>query len=206
MDKLYSEIFAGHDPAVLEIWRKATVGIAGAGGLGSNIAVALTRAGIGKLIITDHDIVSNSNLTRQQFFLKQVGLPKVSALKDNLRQISPYTDVSVYNVSVSPVNLESLFKQADILIEAFDDAGEKQMLIETWQTLYPARYIIAASGIAGIGKNELIRTERSGTLFIVGDPGAELQPGVNPVSARVAVVANMQANLCLELLLEKGQG
>ncbi|MBW6513392.1 MAG: sulfur carrier protein ThiS adenylyltransferase ThiF [Candidatus Syntrophosphaera sp.] len=201
MDKLYTEFFSGHDPAQLEKWRQATVGIAGAGGLGSNAALALTRAGIGNLIIADHDSVSAANLNRQQFFLNQVGLPKVSALQDTLRRISPYTKVSVYNVRITPVNLESVFGKADILIEAFDDAGQKEMLIETWQSLYPERYIIAASGLAGVGKNELIHTERLGTLFIVGDGVSELQEGVSPVSARVAVVANMQANLCLELLL-----
>lgn len=200
MDKLYNDIFAGQDPALLEAWRKATVGIAGAGGLGSNIALTLTRAGIGKLIIVDHDSVSHSNLTRQQFFLNQVGLPKPTALQDTLRRISPYTNFQVWCLKITSENIENLFGKADILIEALDDAEQKQMLIETWQSLYPERFIIAASGLAGVGKNELLRTERSGTLFIVGDGSTELQPGINPISARVAVVANMQANLCLELL------
>ncbi len=201
MDKRFTDMFSGHDPAMLAAWQKATVGIAGAGGLGSNAAIALTRAGLGKLIIADHDTVSAANLTRQQFFLNQVGLPKVSALQDNLRRISPYTSVSTYYVRVTTVNLESLFNQAEILIEAFDDAEQKQMLIETWQSLYPNRHIIAASGIAGVGHNEIIRTEHSGTLHMVGDSVSELQPGLSPVSARVAIVANLQANLCLELLL-----
>lgn len=206
MDKLYNELFSGHDPKQLQTWQKAVVGIAGAGGLGSNIAISLTRAGIGKLIIADHDSVSIANLNRQQFFLEQVGLPKVEALKDNLLRISPYTNVATYPIRVTPVNLESIFAKADILLEAFDDAAEKEMLIETWQILHPERYIIAASGIAGVGNNHLLHTERSGKLFLVGDGVSELEPGISPISARVAIVANLQANLCLELLLQEGSG
>lgn len=199
-DKQFDELFAGQDQQLLQAWRQATVGIAGAGGLGSNVAVALTRAGIGKLIIADHDSVSKPNLTRQQFFLRQVGLPKVAALQDTLRKISPYTELSVYPQKITEQNLPGIFGKADLLIEALDDAEQKEMLIETWQSLYPERYLIAASGIAGVGKNELLHTEQLGTLFIVGDGVSEIQPGESPVSARVAVVANMQANLCLELL------
>lgn len=205
MDKFSAELYAGYDPALLEAWRNATVGIAGAGGLGSNAAIALARAGIGKLIIADYDNVSASNLTRQQYFQNQIGLPKVAALQDTLRRINPSTYVSAYPSRVTPVNLDSIFGKATILIEAFDDAGEKEMLIETWQSLFPQRYIIAASGIAGVGKNELIKIEQSGTLFIVGDGVSEVEPGILPISARVAVVANMQANLCLEILAGKRQ-
>lgn len=206
MERLYTELFSGHDPNQLQAWQKAVVGIAGAGGLGSNIAIALTRAGIGKLIIADHDSVSIANLTRQQFFLEQVGLLKVDALKDNLLRISPYTSVATYPIRVTPVNLESIFAGADILLEAFDDAAEKEMLIETWQSLFPDKTIIAASGLAGVGKNHLLHTERSGMLYLVGDGVSELEPGISPVSARVAIVANLQANLCLELLLQEGSG
>ncbi|HOZ01325.1 MAG TPA: sulfur carrier protein ThiS adenylyltransferase ThiF [Candidatus Syntrophosphaera sp.] len=205
MDKFSAELYAGYDPVLLEAWRNATVGIAGAGGLGSNAAIALARAGIGKLIIADYDNVSASNLTRQQYFQNQIGLPKVAALQDTLRRINPSTYVSAYPSRVTPVNLDSIFGKATILIEAFDDAGEKEMLIETWQSLFPQRYIIAASGIAGVGKNELIKIEQSGTLFIVGDGVSEVEPGILPISARVAVVANMQANLCLEILAGKRQ-
>ncbi len=203
---ILAELFAGHNPAQLQTWQKATVGIAGAGGLGSNIAIALTRAGVGKLIIADHDTITASNLNRQQYFINQIGFPKVTALKDTLRNISPYTNVNINYSSITPLNVESIFGKADILIEAFDSADQKQMLIETWQSLYPERYIIAASGLAGVGKNELIHTEILGTLFIIGDGVTELEQGISPVSARVAVVANMQANLCLELLLSRDKG
>jgi sulfur carrier protein ThiS adenylyltransferase len=204
MDRNYYDMFSGHDPNWLKIWQTSIVGIAGAGGLGSNVALALTRAGVGKLVIADFDTVSIANLTRQQYFLSQAGLPKVAALKDNLRHISPYTDVLIYTQKVSPGNITQYFDKCSIMIECLDLDSEKAILIESWQTLYPDKYIIAASGLAGVGKNDLIHTERLGNLFIIGDGVSELQPGISPVSARVAVVANMQANLCLELLLGLG--
>ncbi|MCB5245826.1 MAG: sulfur carrier protein ThiS adenylyltransferase ThiF [Candidatus Cloacimonadaceae bacterium] len=204
MNDLFNDFFANQNPEYIKIWQNSVVGIAGVGGLGSNIAISLTRAGIGKLILADPDTVSNSNLSRQQYFLNQVGLPKVAALKDNLMNISPFTLVNPYPLKITPVNLSMIFGKIDILIEALDDADQKQMLIENWQELYPEKYIIGASGIAGVGKNELIHTEQIGTLFLIGDGISEIEDGVYPTAARVAVVANMQANLCLELLLQKG--
>ncbi|HOD59207.1 MAG TPA: sulfur carrier protein ThiS adenylyltransferase ThiF [Candidatus Syntrophosphaera sp.] len=204
MNDLFNDFFANQNPEYVKIWQKSVVGIAGVGGLGSNIAISLTRAGIGKLILADPDTVSNSNLSRQQYFLNQVGLPKVAALKDNLMNISPFTLVNPYPLKITSVNLSMIFGKVDILIEALDDADQKQMLIENWQELYPEKYLIGASGIAGVGKNELIHTEQIGTLFLIGDGISEIEDGVFPTAARVAVVANMQANLCLELLLQKG--
>lgn len=204
MNDLFNDFFANQNPEYIKIWQNSVVGIAGVGGLGSNIAISLTRAGIGKLILADPDTVSNSNLSRQQYFLNQVGLPKVAALKDNLMNISPFTLVNPYPLKITPVNLSMIFGKVDILIEALDDADQKQMLIENWQELYPDKYLIGASGIAGVGKNELIHIEQIGTLFLIGDGITEIEDGMYPTAARVAVVANMQANLCLELLLQKG--
>lgn len=199
---LYDKLFAAHDPASLKIWQSSIVGIAGAGGLGSNIAVSLARAGVGLLIIADYDIVNTSNLNRQQFFLAQVGQPKVTALKDNLARINPFCDCNVFNGKISPDNLSEVFGNCDILIEAFDGAEQKQMLIETWQELFPDKILIGASGLSGYGRNELIRTVKFDNIYLCGDGVSELQPGISPVAPRVGIVANMQANLCLELLIK----
>ena len=195
------EFFAGHDPQCLSVWQKSTVGIAGAGGLGSNIAISLYRAGVGKLVIVDFDPVSRTNLNRQQFYADQIGMPKVQALYDNLLKIHRSSIVEIFNQRISPDNLAELFGSCDILIEAFDLANQKQMLIEAWLELYPDRPIIAASGLAGVGRNELIKTIRMENLYICGDGTSELEPHISPLAPRVAIVANMQANLCLELLL-----
>ena len=195
-------LFSAHDPAQLKIWQQACIGIAGAGGLGSNIAFALTRAGIGKLIIADFDVVSPSNLNRQQYFADQIGQPKVAALKANLERISPHTEVHIHELRITPENIPALFGEVDILIEAFDLAEQKAMLLCEWQNLHPLKPYIGASGLAGVGNNESIHTEQFGNIYLIGDAVSELKPGISPVSARVAVVANMQANLCLELLLK----
>jgi sulfur carrier protein ThiS adenylyltransferase len=159
MDKLYQEIFAGHEPNALKVWQASVIGIAGAGGLGSNIAVSLARVGIGKLVIADFDKVSISNLNRQQFFLDQDGQPKVIALKANLERMNPFCEVITHEIIVTPDNVAQVFGHCDILLEAFDAAEQKQMLIETWQELYPDKPLIAASGLSGYGRNDLIRTE-----------------------------------------------
>jgi sulfur carrier protein ThiS adenylyltransferase len=202
LEELYNELFARHDPAMLKVWQNSVVGIAGAGGLGSNIAVSLARAGIGKLIIADYDIVSVTNLNRQQFFLDQVGQPKVNALKDNLLRINPFCEVMAVDERITTDNLPDLFWNCDILMEALDGADQKQMLIETWQELYPDKPLIGASGLSGYGRNELIRTVKLDNIYLCGDGVSELQPGVSPVAPRVGIIANMQANLCLELLVK----
>jgi sulfur carrier protein ThiS adenylyltransferase len=193
--------FARHDPAVLPVLRAATVGIAGAGGLGSNVAVVLARAGVGRLVIADHDRIEISNLNRQQYFLDQVGRIKVRALRENLVRIHPYCDYVVHHRRVTRRNVASLFGEADIMIEAFDRADQKQMLIETWLALFPGRPIIAASGLAGFGGNAKLRQRRAGSLYICGDESSEPRPGISPMAPRVAAVAAMQANLAIELLL-----
>lgn len=205
MDKteaLRKELFAGHDPDMLRVWNNSVIGIAGAGGLGSNIAISLARAGIGKLIIADFDTVSITNLNRQQFFLEQQGQPKVTALKDNLQRINPFCECIAHNLKITPENLSEVFGECNILVEAFDSAEQKQMLIETWQELYPTRFLIGASGLSGYGRNELIHSVRFDNIYLCGDGVSELKPGISPIAPRVAIVANMQANLCLELLID----
>jgi len=197
--------FRKRDPLAFPIWQKARVGIAGAGGLGSNIAVSLARAGIGTLVIADLDIVSLENLNRQQFNLQQVGLPKVLALAENIRSFNPFIELVTHYDKVSPANLQKLFGDCDLVLEAFDNADQKTMLIETWTAIYPHKHIIAASGLSGFGKGELIKIEHFGYLHIVGDGQSELQDEISPIAPRVAIVANLQANLALELLVNNNE-
>lgn len=196
-----SEYFCERDPKAFPLWQKATVGIAGAGGLGSNIAMLLARAGIGKLIISDFDVVSVSNLNRQAFNLDQVGLPKVEALAQNIRRVNPYIELDTYNVRLDEENIPKLYHSVDIMIEAFDTANAKAMLIECCTRHFPDLEIICASGLAGFGRGEDIRIMRSGNLHIVGDLVSELSPGIAPIATRVMIVAAMQANLALERIV-----
>jgi len=205
LKKVESEFFSRHDPELLSVLRKSVVGIAGAGGLGSNAAVSLARAGVGKLIIADMDRVYPSNLNRQYYFLDQIGQLKVKALLENLKRINPFSQYEVHPVRVTARNLEKLFSEAEIMVEAFDLASEKSMLINTWLSLFPDRPIVAASGISGFGKNNKLRTRRLGRLYLCGDEESEPDEKVSPMAPRVGIVANMQANLVLELLIRKSQ-
>ena len=201
-DALEKVFFARHDPDVLMVLRRSAVGLAGAGGLGSNVAVALVRAGIGKLIVADFDRLEVSNLNRQQYFWSQVGRVKVEALAENLRRIHPFTDVTTHHVRVTPKNVARLFAGADLLVEAFDRADQKQMLVEAWIAAFPDRPVIVASGLSGYGGNRRIRQRRAGNLYLIGDESSEPSPGVSPMAPRVGVVAHMQANLAVELLVK----
>jgi len=202
MTGLEKAFFSRHDKTVLRALRAATVGVAGAGGLGSNIAVALARAGVGALVLADFDKIEPSNLNRQQYTVKQIGLRKVKTLAANLKQAAPFTRVQAHAVKVTAANLEELFGGADILVEAFDRAEEKSMLIDAWLRLRPDRPVIAASGLAGYGGNARLKTRRLGNLYICGDGESQCSPGVSPMAPRVALVAAMQANLAVELLMK----
>lgn len=205
MKNLEKKFFSKHDPQILPRLRASVVGIAGAGGLGSSVAVSLARAGIGKLIIVDFDRIEISNLNRQQYFWTQVGKVKVRALLENLRKINPFSEYVGYQRRITPKNVKAIFGKADLLIEAFDRAGQKQMLIESWIAYFPDRPIIAASGLSGWGRNQKIRQRRVGNLYICGDEESEPARGISPMAPRVGIVANMQANLAVELLVKMRQ-
>lgn len=179
-----------------------TVGIAGAGGLGSNCAVALVRSGIGKLIIADFDVVSESNLNRQYYFYDQIGQIKVYALKDNIERINPEVNVTVHNTKLDRDNLIHIFADCDIIVEAFDQADEKEMIIETVLSEFPEKPIISGIGMAGFGDNNSLQSRQIDNLYICGDEKSEISEQNPPLAPRVGVVANMQANIVLELLLK----
>lgn len=200
--KFAKEYFARRDRAVLEALRQSTVGIAGAGGLGSTVAVSLARAGVGRLVIADFDRIEPSNLNRQQFTIDQVGRVKVEALKESLLRINPFSVYEIHAVRITRKNAADVFRSVDVLVEAFDRAEAKEMLIETCLRRYPGRPIVAASGLAGYGKNRALHTRRLGNLFICGDEDSQSPKGISPMAPRVGIVANMQANLVVELLVK----
>jgi len=203
MPSLSESLFAKPDPLVLAALRASTVGIAGAGGLGSTVAVSLARAGVGRLIIADFDRVEASNLNRQQYFVRQIGRLKVAALRENLRAINPFSEYTVHAARVTRANAGRIFGEAEILVEAFDRAAAKQMLIDAWLSLHADRPIVAASGLAGYGKNRKLHTRRMGSLYLCGDEESQCPKGISPMAPRVAIVANMQANIVVELLVNR---
>lgn len=191
---------------IKDILRNKTVGIAGCGGLGSNCAVGLARVGTGTLVIADFDRIELSNLNRQYYFFNQIGELKTEALKRNLLAINPEIMVISHNVVLTNENIPRIFKNCDIIIEAFDKAGMKAMLIETVLTEMPEIPLITGLGMAGWGKNSLLHSRKaSENLYICGDEISEISDHLPPLGPRVAIVANMQANLAMEILLNSGE-
>jgi sulfur carrier protein ThiS adenylyltransferase len=183
------------------ILKKKCVGIAGCGGLGSNAAVSLARVGVGTLVVTDFDTIEESNLDRQYYFHDQIGLHKATALKDIIGRIDSSIRVVAHVVELNPKNIPELFSRCDLMLEAFDRAEMKEMIIQTVLAELSGKPIIAGVGLAGCGRNELITTSAHGTLYIVGDRTSEASDENPSLAPRVGLVANMMANLALELLL-----
>jgi len=194
---------ARHTPDVHAKLKAATVGIAGLGGLGSAIAVALARVGVGKLVVTDFDVVEPSNLNRQQYFVDQIGQLKTEALVSTLRKTNPYVEVEAHAVKLTSDNLFPMFGTVDVMIEAFDRADQKAMLLQTFTLAKPDVPFIGASGMAGYASGETIGIKPLGkNIYIVGDLETGAQPGCGLMAPRVGIAASMQANLALRLIVD----
>jgi sulfur carrier protein ThiS adenylyltransferase len=181
---------------------KFRIGIAGAGGLGSNCAVSLARSGVGTIIITDFDIIEESNLNRQYYFTDQVGLKKTFALKENISRINPAVNVIAYQTEINESNIVNIFSGCDVIVEAFDNAEMKEMLIATIQREMPGIPVIVGSGMAGWGKtNDITCRKIDDTLYVIGDECSEVSEELPTIAPRVGIVANMQANVVLEILM-----
>ena len=181
---------------------KFRVGIAGAGGLGSNCAVALARSGVGTLVIADYDTIEKSNLNRQYYFLSQIGMMKTAAIKENIALINTEINVIIHQVKLDSKNIPDIFSGCDIIVEAFDNAEMKEMLVETVQLKMPGVPVVVGSGMAGWGRNNEISTRKlDDTLFVCGDESSEVSDNQPTIAPRVGTVANMQANVVLEILM-----
>lgn len=179
----------------------STVAICGLGGLGSNIAVSLARAGVGRLILIDFDRVDVSNLHRQQYLAFQIGDHKTDALKENLRAIAPYITLEAHTVKITEENLQSLLAQADVICEAFDKADEKSMLVNGVLENLPGKYLVAASGMAGLGSANSIKTRKITKYFyLCGDEVSDVSDGIGLVAPRVMLCAAHQAHAVVRIL------
>ena len=180
------------------------VGIAGAGGLGSNCAVSLARSGIGTIVISDFDVVEPANLNRQYYFVSQLGMLKTTALKETIARINPDTIVIAHTEKLNRENIPEIFSGCDIIVEAFDTDQMKEMLAETIQVRMPGTPVILGSGLAGWGNNESIKCRRiDDTLYVCGDETTDTTPDNPALAPRVGIVANMQANTVIDILMNK---
>lgn len=179
----------------------ARVAVCGLGGLGSNIAIALARAGVGHLHLIDFDRVDLTNLNRQQYAVGQLGQYKTDALRETLSLVSPYCDVTCDTVRVTEENLPDLLRNEDYICEAFDRAEAKAMLVSGVLEHFPEKYLVAASGLAGLGSANTIQTRRvSQRFYLCGDGTSDSSVGLGLVASRVLVCAAHEANMILRLI------
>lgn len=181
--------------------KDSSVGIAGAGGLGSNAAVALVRAGVGRLVIVDFDKVEESNLNRQYYFRDQIGQVKVEALKENIKRINQWIKIDIFNHRLTKDTMYKPFRDVNVVIEALDKAETKTAFIEEILIKLPGKPIISASGVAGYGNSDRITTKKVGNLYMCYDENAKDSDDDVLMAPRVCLMANWEANLALEVLL-----
>ena len=193
-----------HGKEIQEKFAGAVVAVCGLGGLGSNIAIALARAGIGKLILIDFDSVDITNLHRQQYKASQIGMYKTEALAENLSEIAPYSALETYNIMLTEENVPELLKEADVICEAFDDPECKAILANVVLSDMYGKYLIASSGMAGLGSANSIQTRKVMKYFyICGDEISDVEAGMGLVSSRVMVCAAHQAHCVLRIIATK---
>lgn len=202
MQELEGLMVSRHTPGVHEKIKNARVGIAGLGGLGSNVAVSLARIGIGYIKVIDFDVVEPSNLNRQQYFIKHIGMKKTDAINQLIAEINPFVKVETEDVFIDEKNIEGLFKSVDIIVEAFDNPNSKALLVNTVLKKMPSKIIVTASGMAGYFSNNRIVTKKVGdNFYLIGDGESEARPGCGLMAPRVAIAANHQANTVLRIIM-----
>ena len=181
-----------------------TVAVCGLGGLGSNIAISLARAGIGKLILIDFDKVDITNLHRQQYKANQIGMCKTEALQNNLKEINPYLETKIHTICLDESNAKDVLADADIICESFDNAEAKANIVNFVLSEMPNKYIVAASGMAGLDSANLIKTRKvSKQFYLCGDEVSDVKDGIGLVSSRVMLCAAHQAHTVLRIIAEE---
>ena len=188
--------------SAVEKLQQATVAICGLGGLGSNVAISLARAGVGRLILIDFDKVDITNLHRQQYKMNQVGVPKAEALLENLKEIAPYVQYETHLVRVTAENAILLLREADIICECFDKAEAKAMLVDVVLEHLPQKHLVAANGMAGYESANNIKTRRiTDKLCICGDGKSDIENVAGLIAPRVMLCAAHQAMTAIQLIL-----
>ncbi|MDY0224557.1 MAG: sulfur carrier protein ThiS adenylyltransferase ThiF [Candidatus Methanomethylophilaceae archaeon] len=194
---------ARHTPFIQDRMRNATVGIAGLGGLGSNIAAMLSRMGVGHLIIADFDTVEPTNLNRQNYYVDNIGERKTDATADILHNINPFITITKHFIRITADNAADIFGECSVVCEAFDSPSEKAMLVNTILEKCPYTVVVAGSGMAGTDDSNLIRTEKKfKNLYVCGDNTNSAKPGMGLMAPRVNICAGHMANAVVRILMD----
>ena len=191
-----------HGQKVYDQLKAGRVAICGLGGLGSNIAISLARAGVWHLHIIDYDTVDITNLNRQQYLPEHIGTLKTKALGDQLLKINPYMDLKITNVKISEENIDQLFKDEDIVCEAFDVPETKAMLTEQMLMNHRNKILVGASGLAGYNSSNLIQTRKvTKNFYLCGDETSDIDSFGGLMAPRAMLCAAHQANMVIRLLV-----
>lgn len=203
-DEFIAALQQRHGVEMQQKLMNSSVAVCGLGGLGSNIAIALARAGVGRLHLIDFDRVDISNLNRQQYRVSQLGKYKTEALSEQLKDIAPYVELTADTVKLKEDNIPSLLKNEDIICEAFDLPEEKAMLVNTVLERFPDKYLVSGSGMAGLDSANSIKTRRvMKNFYLCGDEVSEVSETSGLFSARVMLCAAHEAMMILRLIADK---
>lgn len=201
-EELEAMMSARHTPKIHAKLKNSKVAIAGLGGLGSNIAVSLARIGVGELFLIDFDTVEPSNLNRQSYYIKHLGMYKTDALKQQLEEINPFIKITTKIEKITEENAVSILKNYSIICEAFDNPSAKASLVNAILTNCPKTKIVSASGMAGFESSNNIKTSRKmKNLYLCGDYITPATFGTGLMAPRVQICAGHQANMILRLLI-----
>lgn len=201
MDLKEEDLLKRNIKGISEKLKKIGVCILGLGGLGSNVAILLARAGIGYLKLVDFDIVETSNLNRQQYRISHIGLKKTEAIRTIIKEINPFVEVETLDIKVDRENILSIVGDVEIVVEAFDVAETKAMAIEEL-LINGDKKLVSASGMAGLGSaNEIITRKIRDNFYLVGDNYSDYEEYSGIMSTRVMICAAHQANVVLRLIV-----
>ena len=199
---LRAMIASRNSPELNSALANGCVGVAGLGGLGSNIALSLARVGVAKLILADFDVVEPSNLNRQQYFVRHIGMKKTQALKELIADVNPFVEVETHDVFLDSSNVGEIFAPCSVVCEAFDNVVGKAMMVNEAGASLKDKKIISASGMAGYFSSNLIKTVKfARNVYLCGDLQNAAKVGLGLMAPRVAICANHQANLAIRLLM-----
>jgi sulfur carrier protein ThiS adenylyltransferase len=206
-EELDSLLSARHTPGIQKQIKQASIAVLGLGGLGSAVAGAMAKIGIGKMLLSDYDVVEPSNLNRQHYFVDQIGMQKTLALRDNLLRMNPAIHLELIEKQLTETDIPELFSNVDVLVECFDDAAMKASAFRAVMNTMKDVSYVGSSGMAGFGENNSIITKeiRPG-MYLVGDAVTAAKPGCGLMAPRVGIAAHHQANQALRIILGKAPG
>ena len=179
----------------------ACIGIAGLGGLGSNIAMMLARSGVRRFVLADFDVVDESNLNRQHYFPSHLGRKKTECIKEQLLALNPALDLEIHDTYIDSTNAALIFKDCTIVCEAFDRPECKSELVTALLSQLKNTIVVSGSGMAGFeSANTIVTKHPLKRLYLCGDGTTDVNVNGRLTAPRVQICAGHEAHMVLRLL------